>query len=352
MLRGDLYHSTLCLKMLALMYQETNRPADALKCWSRYRLLQLAYGIGNHVIDPVDMARLRVGANESRLPGKGPLNVPFVLVAGDAPTNFDYAAQFLASWKVHPSEEPYLAIVAPVGKEIAALDFELPVDDMTLECWCGGSQKRAPTRVPLDVDGSQRSGTEQNAITIHVPYSVDVVFARLSTGISPDHSLTIRSNLRQEGAGDALPWATLASEPIDDSDLSDDAPFSYFPCWIVDEDNRRVNGLRTQPSATVTSLCRLSDGKFLLAHTDDSLTISRIVLSSSHDGIHWSKPWSFPYNRTFTTRSPKMLPSDDGRIWMVYTSVYGRVNNRSRLTLWCTSSNDGHDWTEPEPLDS
>ena len=47
-----------------------------------------------------------------------------------------------------------------------------------------------------------------------------------------------------------------------------------------------------------------------------------------------------------------MLASDDGRIWMVYTSVYGRVNNRSRLALWCTSSNDGHDWTEPEPIGS
>ncbi len=298
----------------------------------------------------------------------------------------------------------FFALSAPPGKELAALEFALDVEQRELRygghlrCWAIGEGPE-PVRINIGSIGWPKDtppGRMPCRGRFDVPSAAGAVLFEVCSwpGKFQVHSLKLDAQLRPRRPGPApqpVVWVqnevlpaggklTLNREAMRGGVATDDLkPGKYaiayelpgrkdaFRCEVellaggryglfvnLDSPFRwsltALRGFEVHPPASA-SIAALADGCYLAAWCSRG---GQVMLSASKDLSQWQEPWPLPHNSAlFKNVSPALLADGTGNVYLSYFSnrlYLEGFDSSAGFLLFLARTRDGQNWSAPRPV--
>jgi tetratricopeptide (TPR) repeat protein len=340
---SDLMYPLTTHRHLALAHENAGDHASALECWTRIRLCKLAYKAAMTEMDALHLAAIWASLDDDKPLPEMP--VFSVITGGEPATKLEpeSGSSRVTCWDSNAWDS--FGLVPLPGFAVTSLNLECVTSNKTIDskstlsCWTGAvGRHNVRSSILLDeqIVGSQAEIAQTPVYKVDVTTDHDVLFV----SVENLKSVTIHATLRRRiEANEAPKQDPIRPRPVQPEKIvSDTSPF------------RCVDNLPHEPLDQLyggASLAQLPDGRFVLASGRDAIEIA-----SSKDGETWDDPVAFPHNTIFPTRSPTLCVDDEGVVWMVYLSKRPsyEIHSSGQYYLYCTSSRDGRDWSQPKPV--
>lgn len=399
------------LDELVVAHEQAGQIGEAIKtCRKIYQANRQRHEsrktLGRHA-DPLILARL-----VRALPAGSPSpNVPGLIVLSEKdPTihldmeDQETSARTYREGRSANARRWYVAFCPPRGKEFAAMDFAVDIEQLVLRygghfrCWTSPAGR--PGRVGIGSIGWP-GGAEPGRLTctgrFDIPPGSGPVQVEVCTwpGKFNIHSLKVAAELRPRNPLAASPatdvWMqnevlppggnlSRNGEPMHADTASsglEPGPYTfvyeipgrkdafYYKAELVPGGRyglfvnldspfqwslTKLRHFDTHPPAAA-SIAPLPDGRWLAAYAANG---AQIMLSASRDLTEWESPWPLPHNSAlFKNISPTLLADEKGNVHLTYFSnrlYLDGFESSAGYRMWMARSRDGRSWSAPRPI--